>query len=392
MSFFRGMKPTKIGDIGQVVSGSTPKTGVGEYWDNGNIVWLTPTDLRAEEKYLSEGGRKITEAGLESANLTLVPKGTVLLTSRAPIGKVAIAGTELCTNQGFKNIICSDKVHNEYLYYYLKGNTALLNHLGRGATFKEISKTIVEDIEIPLPPLETQKKIAAVLARAQELIDKRKQQIEMLDEFLQSVFLDMFGDPVTNPDGLPTISLGEIGKWQSGGTPSRAKPEFFQGNIPWLTAGELNHLYVYDSIESITQKAIQETSARFIEKGSLLLGMYDTAALKSSINMMNCSCNQAIAFSKLDESRANTLYVYHIIQYGKDHYKRQQRGVRQKNLNLSMIRNLEILYPPISEQNRFAGVVDQVIIRKRLMEKALSEMQNLFNSIMQRAFKGERFN
>ena len=119
--------------------------------------------------------------------------------------------------------------------------------------------------------------------------------------------------------------------------------------------------------------------------------MYDTAALKSTINMIECSCNQAIAYSKLNNEIVNTVYVYYCIQMGKEFYKSQQRGVRQKNLNLSMIKGLEILLPNLDSQNQFASFVQQVDKLKFEMQESLKELEDNFNSLMQRAFKGELF-
>lgn len=127
------------------------------------------------------------------------PAGTVFaFLTEQPIGKVAIAGVEMYCNQGFKNLICSEAIYNRYLYHYLKSKTDYLNSLGRGATFKEISKNIVESIEIPLPPINEQRKIAAVLDKVSDLIAKRRQQLDKLDELVKSRFVEMFGDPIIN--------------------------------------------------------------------------------------------------------------------------------------------------------------------------------------------------
>lgn len=136
----------KLGEICRIVSGSTPKTGIPEYWD-GDLKWITPAELNDESRVVNDTKRTITELGATKTGLTPLPAGTVLLSSRAPIGKVAITGCKMYCNQGFKNLICSDSINNEYLYWFLKGKTQYLNSLGRGATFKEISKTIVADIE-----------------------------------------------------------------------------------------------------------------------------------------------------------------------------------------------------------------------------------------------------
>ena len=148
-----------ISEIGKVVSGATPKTAVEEYWDGANP-WITPAELSDESFILYDSERKITDRGAKSCAVNLLPIGTVLLSSRAPIGKVAIAGTEMYCNQGFKNIIPNDMINSIYLYELLKMETAYLNSLGRGATFKEISKQIVENIRIKVPPIELQEQFA----------------------------------------------------------------------------------------------------------------------------------------------------------------------------------------------------------------------------------------
>lgn len=144
----------RIGDIGEVLSGATPKTQVEEYW-GGGFPWVTPAEL-GDSIYVNTASRTLTSEGVRSCSLSKLPAGTVLLSSRAPIGKVAIAGTEMYCNQGFKNIVCGDSVLPRYLYSLLKFNSDYLNSLGRGATFKEISKRIVEDIKIPVPTVESQ--------------------------------------------------------------------------------------------------------------------------------------------------------------------------------------------------------------------------------------------
>ena len=159
----------KLSELGEIVSGSTPKTGTAEYWD-GDICWITPAELNSMSGIVYDSKKKITEAGRNSCSLRLMPIDTVILSSRAPIGKVAILGKEMCCNQGFKNIICNEKILPKYLYYLLAYNTDYFNSLGRGATFKEISKKIVEDIRISLPSIEQQAKFITF----SEQVDKSK--------------------------------------------------------------------------------------------------------------------------------------------------------------------------------------------------------------------------
>jgi type I restriction enzyme S subunit len=234
-----------------------------------------------------------------------------------------------------------------------------------------------------------QKRIVAILEKAEETKRFRAQADKLTNKLLQSVFLEMFGDPVKNPKGWNYKKLMELGHWQSGGTPSRTNKDYFDGDIQWYTAGELNSLFVYDSIEKITQDAIKDSSAKLISPNNLLLGMYDTAALKSSITTVECACNQAIVFSKLEYGLANIFYLYYVIQVARKHYMRQQRGVRQKNLNLSMIRNLEVPVPPIELQQKFAQIVEKVETMRKIHNQSNQEINKLFNTFAQKAFKGE---
>jgi len=181
-----------IAEIGKVVGGSTPKTNVNEYWD-GEYRWITPAELEADSGYIYDSVRKLTKAGVDSCSLQEMPIHTVILTSRAPIGKVAIAGATFYCNQGFKNIICKDEIVPRYLYTLLLLNTEYLNSLGRGATFKEISKSIVENIRIPVPSLENQTQFTTFV----EQIDKSKfeiqQSLEKLEILKKSLMQQYFG-------------------------------------------------------------------------------------------------------------------------------------------------------------------------------------------------------
>lgn len=199
----------KLGDICEIVSGSTPKTGIPEYWD-GDKKWITPAEINEESYIITDSARKLTELGVKKTGLSPFPEGTVILSSRAPIGKVAIAGCEMYCNQGFKNLICSEKINNRYLYWFLKGNTEFLNSLGRGATFKEVSKQIVSNIEINVPSIAQQEQAAIQLETANAIIRFRKQQLQKLDELVKARFIELFGDPATNPYGWQQLTVNDV--------------------------------------------------------------------------------------------------------------------------------------------------------------------------------------
>jgi type I restriction enzyme, S subunit len=150
---------TTIGEIGVVTSGGTPSTGVAEFW-GGDIPWITPSDLsNYDEMYISRGSRNITKLGLEYSSAKILPKGSILFSSRAPIGYVVIAKNDMATNQGFKNLIISKHLCAEYLYYYFKTIKPLAEKMASGTTFLELSVTKFSQIPFILPPLKEQQRI-----------------------------------------------------------------------------------------------------------------------------------------------------------------------------------------------------------------------------------------
>ena len=228
------MRRYRLGDICEIVSGSTPKTCVKEYWD-GDVKWITPAELTDETYILTDSVRKITKLGVKETGLTPLPEGTVILSSRAPIGKVAIAGCDMYCNQGFKNLICSERIDNRYLYWFLKGNTKFLNSLGRGATFKEISKTIVENIEINVPNKEVQRQVVSNLEKVSKIIQLRKQELVEFDNLIKARFVEMFGDPISNPLGWPVQRLKEISVLITNGTtPKGGRENYVSEGILFL--------------------------------------------------------------------------------------------------------------------------------------------------------------
>ena len=181
-----------IKEIGNVIGGSTPKTDRDEYW-GGVYRWITPAELQADSGYLYDSVRKLTKAGIDSCSLQEMPIGTVILSSRAPIGKVAIAGNTFYCNQGFKNIVCKEAVIPRYLYTVLLLNSDYLNSLGRGATFKEISKSIVENIHIPVPSIALQQQFAAFVEQVDKSKRTIKNSLENLEMLKKSLMQKYFG-------------------------------------------------------------------------------------------------------------------------------------------------------------------------------------------------------
>lgn len=188
-------KVMKLSEVATIVGGGTPSSSKSEYFENGNIPWITPKDLSGYNKrYISKGERNITELGLKNSSAKLLPKNTVLLTSRAPIGYIAIASNEISTNQGFKSLVLNDGHIPEFFYYLLKNNVHILESRATGSTFKEISGQILKDTELSIPTPDIQQKIVDILSPLDDKIELNTQINQTLEQIAQALFKSWFVD------------------------------------------------------------------------------------------------------------------------------------------------------------------------------------------------------
>lgn len=361
---------------------------------NGDVRLIQLADIGVG-RFLNKSKRFMTSAKAKELRCTFLKPGDILLARMPePIGRACIfpGDSKKCVTVVDICIIRpnSGSIDNRWLVYLINStgfNNSIIQYI-TGTTRKRISRGNLSKIKINTPPLLEQKRIAKILDRADQLRQKREKSLELADQFLRSVFLEMFGDPVINPKGWCIKKFDDLGAWSSGGTPSRKIPEYFMGDINWFSAGELNDRYVSKSNEKITEEAVKNSSAKIFPEGSLLIGMYDTAAFKISILKNDASSNQACA-CLIPNEKINIEWLYTFIDISKNYYLRFRRGVRQKNLNQGMIRNFDLPVPPKSLQDKFGNIAVQLqnIIEKKKKGKLI--LDNLFFSLSQKAFKGE---
>lgn len=375
-----------LGDYLLPVRSITPYAELGE-------CEFTYLDISSVDR----GSKRITEPQVLSTREApsrarqVVASGDVLISTVRPnlntVALVDAAHSNAIASTGFC-VLRSDGRHldRRFLFHWISSETTVktLANLATGASYPAVSDKIIKSLPIRLPSLDGQRHIATILDKAENLRRKRQEVIQLTDVFLRAVFLNMFGDPVTNPKEWPLKRFGELGEWASGGTPSRSKREFFEGDIPWFSAGELNEMYISRSAEKVTEVALKSSAAKLFPAGSILLGMYDTAAFKASILAVDASSNQACANFK-PGSLVTPEWFYYLAQIGKEHYLKHRRGVRQKNLNLGMIKEFELSCPPRALQDEFSRIVGQVrkiLARQESSLKQVSELAAALHSEM----------
>ena len=385
LSMKHGWEYKKLGEICQIVTGSTPKTSVQEYW-GGKYPWVTPAELKGDV-FIDDTERHITDEAVAHTNVTLLPIGTVLLSSRAPIGKVAITTREMYCNQGFKNLICSDTIFNKYLYFWLKGKTDYLNSLGRGATFKEISKSIVENIQIPLPPIQSQQSIVSELDKINELICLKKEQLKDYDNLAQSIFYEMFGDPVANDKKWDIESLGKVCDVRDG---THDSPQYLQESPYILITSKnlVNGKIDYSNVNYISEEdyiAINKRSQ--VDDGDIIMAMIGTIGNPIIVKLEEHKfCIKNVALIKFfNDSLVSNKYVHSLLN--NESYltfiKSQNKGGTQKFVALGTIRKLPIPIPPLSYQQQFIQRIELIEKQKAEVQRTIKDLETLLASRMQ---------
>lgn len=385
----QGWEYKKLGEVCEVVSGSTPKTNVPEYWGEGHY-WVTPAELNDTIVYIDKTERQITDEALTKTKLRLLPGGTVLLSSRAPIGKVAITKTEMYCNQGFKNCICSDSIYNKYLFYFLRLKKEYLNSLGRGATFKEISKSIVESISIPLPPKSTQLTIVSELDKINELIRLKKEQLKDYDNLAQSIFYEMFGDPVENEKGWEVKKLGEVCTIERGSSPRpiTAYITDSKDGINWIKIGDAQEgsKYITSTKEKIKPEGLKKS--RFVHKGDFILSNSMSFGKPYILKIDGCIHDGWLVIHD-NNNVFIKIYLYYLlassIMYAK--FSKLAVGGVVNNLNSSLVRKVDVSIPPLPLQHLFAQRIEQIEHQKSEVTKAITDLETLLASRMQHWFE-----
>lgn len=382
-----------LSSVARIVSGGTPKTGEAAFW-NGDIPWATPKDLSGLESVeIHSTPRLITDAGLRSSSAELLPVNSVLFSSRAPIGLLAINTTPMATNQGFKSFVPDpERLDSRYLFRWLEANRARLQNMGVGATFKEVSKAILSRLVIPLPPIDEQRRIAAILDRADALRSKRRQALLELNALTDSMFDSIFGDL----ENWKAVSFHELchGDLRNGVSPS--------------TGGTVTQQVL--TLSSVTGQAF--------EAGAVKTGLFDkdtpieqrvssTALLicrgNGNINLVGRghfppADNESVVFpdtiiaAKPSLTRVTRGYLGHLWNTP---YIRRQISSRARTtngtykVNQASLGQVLIPEPPMPLQQDFSAKLESVNRLRKNYRAQVTEFDALFASLQHWAFGGD---
>lgn len=321
----------------------------------------------------------------------LINKGSLLVSMDGEFRLAEWKGRPSLLNQRVCKISVKENDLNEgYLKFFLPAALKDIEDKTPFVTVKHLSVKAIESIEIPLPPLPIQKKIAAVLEKADELRRKREEQIKRLDDLLQATFLDMFGDPVTNPKGWPMRKLEKLGQLDRGKSKHRPRnaPELLGGAHPLIQTGDVANSDCYITEYSSTYSDIGLAQSKMWNAGVLCITIAANIAKTAILSINACFPDSVVGF--IPSKETNVEFVHTWFSFFQQILEKNAPESAQKNINLAILRELNVIMPPVEMQSKFKDVFEKIQADMKMKQKAdLALSTNLFNSLMQRAFKGE---
>lgn len=389
----------RLSEIVDTSSGGTPNRSIKEYWENGDIPWVKSGQLK---DCLIEGAEEfITEKGLKSSSAKLVDKGTLLLALYgATAGKLGFLGLNATTNQA----VCAIKpkrdnlINTKYLYYYLLSQRSEIIKDSEGGAQPNISQNYVNNIQIPLPPLPIQKRIAEILDTANALRRKDEALLKKYDELAQAIFIDMFGDPVKNEKGWEVKTLKSCtSKIGSGSTPIGGKTAYKEQGISLIRS-----MNVYDNYFKMKDLAfiddIQAEKLKNVEVKSndVLFNITGASVCRCTIvpeEILPARVNQHVAILRAKEELLSPKFLSTLLTTNS--MKKQllnigiAGGAVMEAITKEQLENQNIILPPIEVQNRFANILKNLNEQNQKSSNSQKESDSLFNSLLQKAFNGE---
>ena len=380
-----------------VSGGSTPNRDINAYWD-GDVPWVTPSDLPAPGASIVDvqvTAKKITREGLNSCSAQLLPPGTVLFSSRAPVGKIGIAKVPLVTSQGFANFTPSPSIEPKYLAYALRFFTPQIAALADSTTFKEVSQGAIRKFSIPLPTHFEQQRIIEVLDQADALQRKRAQSEEMAHRIIQALYFMKFGDPETNPFGWTVRTLGDVITETQYGTSTKANAD--ENGIPIL---RMNNIDMRGRLNLTDLKYVTLDQRRrrkyMLESGDILFNGTNSKELVGKTGLWQGQIRAVPASylirARVDREQALPEFVWAFMNtpYIKTTmFKRSRRATGMANINVKELLSFPIVIPSLELQQAFASHLNEMERHITVSAHALSEQNRIRRALVHRAFSGE---
>lgn len=381
----------KIADLGTVIGGATPSTKRLEYYENGSIAWITPKDLSTfRGRYIRRGERNITEIGLKSCSTQLLPKNTVLFSSRAPIGYIAIAENELCTNQGFKSVIPNKNTDPLFLYYLLKYNKNKIESMGSGTTFKEVSGNTLKNIVVSVPrDKKVQEQISSILGAIDDKIEANEKINNNLEQQAETLFHSLFVEDL-NPIWKEGV-LSDLGTVVAGGTPSKTKPEYYsKKGIAWITPKDLSlnkSKFISRGEIDISELGFSKSSAIKMPTGTVLFSSRAPIGY-IAIAANEVTTNQGFK-SVVPNENVGTAFMYYLLKFLLPTIEGMASGSTFKEISGAGMKSVPVVIPDNETIDKFNAFCTPIFQQQEVLEAENSRLVDIRDALLPKLMAGE---
>lgn len=382
----------KLGDVCEISSGGTPSRANYAYWQKGTIPWVKISDMNG--RYIDKTEEMITQQGVDNSSAKLYKKGTLLYSIFASIGEVGILNIDATCNQAIAGLEPKYNICKNYVYYVLKALKHLVRKKGRGVAQNNINLSILKNIEIPLPPKDEQERIAKELDAVSDLLAKQKQLLTEQDTLIKATFYDMFGDTVTNDKGWTIEKLEKLGTCKNGINFNKEE----QGiRCYLLNVGDFQNHSVLDKTTYFSEVVLKKMpdDDYFLKSGDIVFVRSNgNKNLVGRCVAIYPQDNKVLysGFCIRFRIKQDDITTKYLLYYFKDDNIRKLlvgRGANIQNLNQKVLHQLNIPVPPLSLQQKFADIVEQIEAQKQKIKSAITETETLFNALMAKYFDEE---
>ncbi|MGL5751584.1 MAG: restriction endonuclease subunit S [Paraclostridium sp.] len=405
-----GWKRVKLTEIITIFGGGTPKTSVEEYW-NGNIPWLSVKDFGGEAKKVFTTEKKITIQGLENSSTRLLEKGDLIISARGTVGEIAQLGKQMAFNQSCYGLRSNELTSNNFLYYLLKVTITKIKQRTHGSVFDTITRNTFESIEINLPPLETQEKIASILSALDDKIEINNEMNKTLEEMAQTLFKRWFidfdfqnenGEPYRSsggkmvdselgeiPEGWEVGAIKEIGEVITGKTPSTKNKENYGGKIPFITIPDMHgNIFITNTERYLSEIGNRTQSKKLLPVNSIIVSCIATVGLVS-LNIRPSHTNQQIN-SIVPKSQNMLFYFFNVIKKLEDKLKMiGSAGTTTLNVNKGAFENIRIVFPNLKLMETYNNFVKNMYLKINENQQEIQSLIQIRDTLLPKLMSGE---
>lgn len=380
-------KEYKLGEIIKIVAGGTPKTSECRYW-NGNIPWLSVVDFNNDRKYVYETEKHISVEGLNNSSTKILSKGDIIISARGTVGAMAMLGKDMAFNQSCYGIQPTKLVDRDYLYYLLFSSIQELKHNSHGGVFDTITRDTFDTIEILLPSLKEQKRIASILSSLDDKIDLLHQENKTLEAMAETLFRKWFIEDAK--EEWKEGTLDDILSVKGGTTPSTKEAKFWDGDIAWTSPKDittLNGIYLFDTERKITQEGLKQISSGLLPAGTLLMSSRAPVGVLAYAEVPLAINQGYIAI--IDDKGYVKEFIYLWLKVNMDMVHSYANGSTFMEISKSAFKSLSLLIPPKHVVTEFCKSIKPIFEKIKINELQIRTINKTRDRILPKLMSNE---